>query len=46
VKSDVYKGTDVYNQTKRDSVIGIGGGAALDVARAIVLRVNHRGRFI
>jgi len=42
VKSDVYKGTDVYDQTKRDSIIGIGGGAALDVARAIVLRVNHR----
>ena len=42
VKSDVYKGTDVYDNTKRDSIIGIGGGAALDVARAIVLRVNHR----
>jgi alcohol dehydrogenase class IV len=42
VKSDVYKGTDVYDVTKRDSVIGIGGGAGLDVARAIVLRVNHR----
>ena len=42
VKSDVYKGTDVYDNTGRDSVIGIGGGAALDVARAIVLRVNHR----
>src|SRR6478735_4700814 len=42
VKSDVYKGTDVFDQTGRDSVIGIGGGAALDVARAIVLRVNHR----
>jgi len=42
VKSDVYKGTGVYDQTKRDSIIGIGGGAALDVARAIVLRVNHR----
>ena len=42
VKSDVYKGTDVYDNTKRDAVIGIGGGAALDVARAIVLRVNHR----
>jgi alcohol dehydrogenase class IV len=42
VKSDVYKGTDVYDSTKRDSIIGIGGGAALDVARAMVLRVNHR----
>ena len=42
VKSDVYKGTEVYDNTKRDSIIGIGGGAALDVARAIVLRVNHK----
>jgi alcohol dehydrogenase class IV len=42
VKSDVYEGTDVYDNTRRDSIIGIGGGAALDVARAIVLRVNHR----
>ena len=42
VKSDVYRGTEAYDATKRDSIIGIGGGAALDVARAIVLRVNHR----
>lgn len=42
VKSDVYKGTDVWDSTQRDSVVGIGGGAALDVARAIVLRVYHR----
>ncbi|HET7119012.1 MAG TPA: iron-containing alcohol dehydrogenase [Hanamia sp.] len=42
VKSDVYKGTDVYDDTKRDAIIGIGGGASLDVARAIVLRINHR----
>ena len=42
VKSDVYKGTDVWDNTARDSIIGIGGGAALDVARAIVLRINHR----
>jgi alcohol dehydrogenase class IV len=42
VKSDVYKGTDHWDTTKRDSLIGIGGGAALDVARAIVLRINHR----
>jgi len=42
VKSDVYKGTEVYDAAKCDSVIGIGGGAAIDVARSIVLRVNHR----
>ena len=42
VKSDVYKGTDVFDQTGRNAIVGIGGGAALDVARAIVLRVNHR----
>lgn len=42
VKSDVYKGTDVYDVSKRNAVIGIGGGAALDVARAVTLRINHR----
>jgi len=42
VKSDVYKGTEVYDAAQRDAIIGVGGGAALDVARAIVLRVNHR----
>jgi alcohol dehydrogenase class IV len=42
VKSDVYKGTDIYDSSKRDCIIGFGGGAAMDVARAIVLRINHR----
>ncbi|MEJ0104267.1 MAG: iron-containing alcohol dehydrogenase [Bacteroidota bacterium] len=42
VKSDVYKGTDVWDNTNRDSIVGIGGGAALDVARSILLRINHR----
>ncbi len=42
VKSDVYKGTEVFDQAAWDVAMGIGGGAALDVARAIVLRVNHR----
>ncbi|MEO7961697.1 MAG: iron-containing alcohol dehydrogenase [Ginsengibacter sp.] len=42
VRTDVYAGTDMYDATKRNAIIGIGGGAALDVARAIVLRINHR----
>jgi len=42
VKSDVYKGTEVYDDTGRNLVIGIGGGASLDVARAIALRIHHR----
>lgn len=42
VKSDVYKGDKAYYGTNRDSIIGIGGGAAIDVARAILLRINHR----
>ncbi len=42
VKSDVYKGVEMWDATNRDSVVGIGGGAGLDVARAILLRINHR----
>ena len=42
VKTDVEKGGAFYHETSRDCIIGIGGGVALDVARAIVLRVNHK----
>jgi alcohol dehydrogenase class IV len=42
VKSDVYAGTYQYDANQCDAVIGLGGGAAIDVARAIVLRVHHR----
>jgi alcohol dehydrogenase class IV len=42
VRSDVYAGTLMYDNTRSDCIIGIGGGAALDVARAIVLRIHHR----
>jgi alcohol dehydrogenase class IV len=42
VKSDVYRGTEIFDEEERDCIIGIGGGAALDVARAIALRINHR----
>ena len=42
VKSDVLKGGDAFAAAERDCIVGIGGGAAMDVARAIVLRVHHR----
>jgi alcohol dehydrogenase class IV len=42
VESDVLHGGDTYCQTQRDCIIGIGGGVALDVSRAIALRVNHK----
>jgi len=41
IKSDVLAGGDAFAATNRDCIVGIGGGAALDVARAIVLRVHH-----
>lgn len=42
VKSDVLAGGDAYAEASCDSIVGIGGGAAMDVARAIALRINHR----
>ena len=42
VKSDVLKGGEAYKTTARDCIVGIGGGAAMDVARAIALRINHQ----
>ncbi len=41
VKSDVLKGGDAFRGEECDSIIGIGGGAALDVARAIALNAYH-----
>lgn len=41
IKSDVLLGAEVYHGTNRDCIVGIGGGVAMDVARAIVLRINH-----
>lgn len=41
VKSDVLSGTEVFKKTKCDCIIGIGGGVAMDVARAIAMKVNH-----
>lgn len=41
VKSDVLKGGEAYKEHQCDAIIGIGGGVAMDVARAIALRINH-----
>jgi alcohol dehydrogenase class IV len=41
VKSDVIAGGEMYHHTNRDCIIGFGGGAAMDVARAVALRINH-----
>ncbi|MEQ8581755.1 MAG: iron-containing alcohol dehydrogenase [Marinoscillum sp.] len=41
VESDVLKGGDCYHRSGCDCIVGIGGGVALDVARAIVLRIHH-----
>jgi len=41
VKSDVEKGGVAFREAGSDCIIGIGGGAAMDVARAIVLRIHH-----
>ncbi|WKN45900.1 iron-containing alcohol dehydrogenase [Tunicatimonas pelagia] len=41
VKSDVTKGNAAYHQHESDAIVGLGGGAAMDVARAIVLSINN-----
>lgn len=43
VKSDVLEGAERFAKSGSDSLVGIGGGASLDVARAIALKVNHAG---
>jgi len=41
VKSNVLKGAETYHQSKADCIVGFGGGASMDVARAIALAINH-----
>jgi len=43
VRGQVAHGTHAYREHRADSVIGIGGGAALDVAKAIALMADRPG---
>lgn len=43
VKTQVLAGVEAYRSHGADSIVGVGGGAALDVAKAIALLVNHPG---
>src|SRR5438552_3692538 len=43
VESQVAAGAAAWRAHRADSIIGLGGGAALDVAKAIALMANHPG---
>jgi len=41
VKSNVLSGVDAFKKNNCDSIVGFGGGASMDVARAIALKAYH-----
>lgn len=43
VKSQVSAGVEAYRAHGADGIVGVGGGAALDVAKAIALMATHPG---
>jgi alcohol dehydrogenase class IV len=43
VKTQVEAGVKAYKASGADSIVGLGGGAALDVAKAIALMATHPG---
>ncbi|MBD2462985.1 iron-containing alcohol dehydrogenase [Oscillatoria sp. FACHB-1407] len=43
VKSQVTAGVEAFRQQSADAIVALGGGAALDVAKAIALMVHHPG---
>ena len=44
--SQAMKGREAFRAHKADSVIGIGGGAALDIAKVVALMATHEGDVI
>ena len=43
VRSQVVDGVAAYQAHRADAIVGLGGGAALDVAKAIALMATHPG---
>src|SRR5262249_47250649 len=43
VRSQVDNGVEAFKAHRADAIVGLGGGAALDVAKAISLMATHRG---
>jgi alcohol dehydrogenase class IV len=43
VRSQVMEGARAFRGHRADSIVGIGGGAALDVAKAIAVMATHEG---
>lgn len=43
VKSQVAAGVAAFRAHRADAIVGLGGGAALDVAKAIALMIHHPG---
>jgi alcohol dehydrogenase class IV len=43
VRSQVIAGVAAFHEHKADSIVGLGGGAGLDVAKAIALMAKHPG---
>jgi len=41
IENDVLEGVDCYHQSGASMIIGLGGGAPMDVAKAIRLKVTH-----
>src|SRR5213080_4658312 len=39
--ADAIRGAEAYKAAGADSVLGVGGGAAMDMAKAVALLVNH-----
>jgi alcohol dehydrogenase class IV len=43
VKSQVTAGVDAYKAHQADAIVALGGGAAIDVAKAIAVMIHHPG---